>query len=213
MQSQASGSATRAGMIAGALVGMCSLPIIALSAIGGIGAPIGLMRIGFLVVAAIAFAAVGFIASRRSGLTRSGAWAGFLGGLLAAFIMICMGVVIVLLLAPHVAPLGHAPRASGRALRLLVRVAFVRLVIEGLVTLGCGVVAGFIGGALGRQAHPHSPAPAGYADAQPTQAYVAPTPPPPAMHDYAAVYTPDPSQPMTPVYDDTSPTVERNYQG
>lgn len=213
MQSQASGGATRAGMIAGALVGMFSLPIIALSAAGSAtGAPIGLLRVGFLVVATVAFAAAGYTASRRSGALRSGVWAGFLGGLLAAFIMICMGVVIVLLLAPHAATLGHAPRASGRALRLLVRVAVVRLAVAGLVTLGCGLVAGLVGGALGRPVRPHSSASATYADMRPTQAYVAPTPPPPAIHDYAAVYTPDPAQPMTPVYDDTSPTVARNYQ-
>ncbi len=213
MQSQASGGAMRAGMIAGILVGIFSLPIIALSAAGGFGAPIGLLRIGFLVVATVAFAVAGFTASKRSGLTRSGVWAGVLGALLTAFIMICVGIVIVLLLGPHTLAAGLAPRGAGRALRLLVRVALVRLVIASLVTLGCGLVAGLIGGALGGQAHQRSFAPDASMDTQPTQAYVAHTPPPPAMHDYAAVYTPDPAQSMTPGYDDASPTVEREYQG
>lgn len=215
MQSQASGGAMRAGMIAGVLVGVLGLPIIALSVAGNaIGAPIGLLRVGFLVVAIVAFAAAGFTASKRSGLLRSGAGAGTLGALLAAFIVICVGAVIVILSGPHAVTAAHTSRAAGRALRLLMRAAIARLVVEGLVTLGCGLVAGFVGAALGLLAHPRSSAPAAASmDTLPTQAYAAPAPPPPAMHDYAAVYTPDPAQPMTPVYDDTSPTVQRDYQG
>ncbi len=215
MQSQASGGALRAGMIAGILVGIMSLPIVALSVAGNaIGAPIGLLRVGFLVVATVAFVVAGFTASKRSGLMRSGVWAGTLGALLSAFILICVGAVIVILSGPHAAAVAHASRAAGRALRVLMRVAIGRLVIAGLITLGCGLVAGLIGGALGRLTHPRSSAPtAASMDTLPTQAYAAQTPPPPAMHDYAAVYTPDPAQPMTPVYDDASPTVERDYQG
>ncbi len=116
MQAQRpAGVAARAGLITGLFVGILSLPVITLSRLTS-GAGLSLL---FLIVALVAFAIAGYIATRRSGLLRSGVGAGALAALIAIFIAICLGVVIVALLAPRVAlvtqaPFGGAPAGGGR---------------------------------------------------------------------------------------------------
>lgn len=149
MQMRVASVATRHGVIAGVILGLLSLPVITLSAVTRLlGAGAGL-TILFLIVALVVLAVAGFTASRRNGLLRSGVWAGFLGGLITGFVIICLGVVILTLLAPYLTLAGGAPRRVGRLAALAVRVGLSRLILGGLiVTLG-GLLAGLIGGALG----------------------------------------------------------------
>jgi hypothetical protein len=234
MQSQSSrpaSIATRNGVTAGILVGILSLPVVALSAAGrsaGIGGGVeALLRLVLLAFAVVTFATLAFLASRRSGLLRSGVWVGLLGALLAAFIAICLGVVIVTLIgsqAPAVLPAARHATHAARAASLLVRGAILRLFLGGLIMLLAGLVAGLIGGALGRIGRPRAASADGdmrapyvaNPDATQTHNYSAPTPPmppsaPPAQ-SYAGVYTPQPSYPTAPAYDDSAPTVVHESQ-
>jgi len=154
VQMRVSSVATRNGVIAGVILGLLSLPVITLSAVTrlrGAGAGLSLL---FLIVALVVLAVAGFVASRRNGLLRSGVWAGFLGGLITAFILVCVGVVILTLLAPYALLAAGAARRAGRLAALAGRTAIARLIVSGLiVTLG-GLIAGLIGGALGRIGRP-----------------------------------------------------------
>lgn len=146
--------ATRYGAIAGVALGILSLPDIALSAIGRTGG--GALGVLFLLVALLVCAVVGFAASRHNGLFRSGVWAGFLAALITLFIALCLGTVIVILLAPYTAALAHAAHPAVRpvARAALSRVIIGRAILGGLETLLAGLVGGLIGGALGRLSHP-----------------------------------------------------------
>ncbi len=159
---RASSVATRNGVIAGVILGLLSLPVITLSAVTRLrGAGSGL-SILFLVVAVVIFAVAGFAASRRNGLLRSGVWAGFLGGLITALILVCVGVVILTLLAPYALLAASAARRAGRLAALAGRAAIVRLVLSGLIVTVGGLIAGLIGGALGRIGRPQAPGAAAY---------------------------------------------------
>ncbi len=223
MHSQPSSVATRNGVIAGVALGILSLPVITLSVIEravGLG---GGLPILFLLIALVVFAAAGFSASRHSGLARSGVWAGFLAALITTFIAICLGVVILALLASNAAVVAPAARRAGHGaaghLALDVRLAIVRLALGGLILLVSGLVAGLIGGLLGRigrrgggrrQGAPYS------ASATPTQVYATPTP---SAQSYMAGYTPPPGAPLNapplytptaPPYDESAPTIVRD---
>lgn len=181
--------ATRNGVIAGVILGILSLPILTIS-----GAERALGRLTplptlFLLVAVIVFLVIGFLAARRNGLVRSGVWSGFLAGLITAFIAVCLGIVILTLLAPFTLAAAHAARrARHGAGPLLARVVIVRLLLVGLALMVAGAIAGLLGGALGRIGRPH---PSGGTGA----GYTTPPPPPPSG-DYA----PAPAQPFAGSY-------------
>lgn len=219
MRSQPSSVATRNGVIAGIALGILSLPVITLSVIERVVGLGGGLPALFLLSALVVFAVAGFSASRYSGLARSGVWAGFLAALIATFIAICLGVVIVALLTSNAAVVAPAARhgAAGR-LALGVRLAIVRLALGGLILLAGGLVAGLIGGLLGRIGRPHG----GHAHGAPylasdsaaqTQVYAAPTSP---AQSYMADYTPAPPSapplytPTAPPYDESAPTIVRD---
>ncbi len=181
------GIAARTGLITGLFVGVLSLPVITISGItGGVG-----LRLLFLAVALVAFAIAGFLATRQSGLLRSGVGAGALAAVVAMFIAICFGIVIVALLAPYRA-LG-----VGRGVRIrrvpLARLEVLRLFAQTLSILGAGLLGGFLGGLLVRLTRPRQPAAPLYTP--PPAAQFAPTPPPAAPY-----YPPSPS------YDPNAPT-------
>lgn len=227
MQAQPSSVATRNGVIAGVLIGVLSLPVIALSAVGRVAGLGGGLRLLFLLAALVAFAVAGFSASRHNGLLRSGVWAGALAGLITAFIGLCLGVVILTLLAPYAVVVAahmtvHAP-ARRQLVAGIARLAFVRLFLGALLLAACGLVAGLVGGLLGRIGRPRG---AGGQGAP----YVA-SPPPPQPQGYASpmpgaqagVYTPAPQTPQFPpeptayyptavAYDDSAPTTIRDSQ-
>jgi hypothetical protein len=109
----------------------------------------------FLLAALIAFAIAGYVATRRSGLLRSGVGAGALASAIATFIAVSLGIVIITLLVARLAP---AAALSGRvgsgALRVGLRMIVVRGVIGSALLLVAGPLAGLIGGALGRAGAP-----------------------------------------------------------
>lgn len=222
MQAQRpAGVAARAGLITGLFVGILSLPVITLSRLTS-GAGLGLL---FLIVALVAFAIAGYIATRRSGLLRSGVGAGALAALIAIFIAICLGVVIVALLAPRVALVAQAPLGGrgfgGRGVPNpgvrsfpRVRAAIVSLFLAPLLLMGTGVLGGFLGALLARLGRPRQPvapqfAPAGFAP-QFTAPPAAPAAPfAPAAPNYPSNpggATPPPYYPPTPPYDPNAPT-------
>jgi hypothetical protein len=203
--------ATRYGAIAGVALGILSLPDIALSAIGRTGG--GALGVLFLLVTLLVCAVVGFVASRHNGLFRSGVWAGFLAALITLFIALCLGTVIVILLAPYTASLAHAAHPAARAAALS-RVVIGRAILGGVETLLAGLVGGLIGGALGRLSHPRDhagpgPMAAPYSanPAAPTRAYAAPMPP----ANTPPLYYPAPPS-ATPV-DLDAPTTQIDSQG
>ena len=226
MQAQRpAGVAARAGLITGLFVGILSLPVITLSRLTS-GAGLGLL---FLIVALVAFGIAGYIATRRSGLLRSGVGAGALAALIAIFIAICLGVVIVALLAPRVALVAQAPfggpmagadlaDAAYRTLGLRafprVRTAIVSLFLAPLLLMGTGVLGGFLGALLARLGRPRQPvapqfAPAGFAPqfTPPPAAPVAPfAPAAPNYPSNPGGATPPPYYPPTPPYDPNAPT-------
>lgn len=206
MQAQRpAGIAARAGLITGLFVGILSLPFIALSRFAG-AAGLGLI---FLVIALIACAIAGFLATRRSGLLRSGVGAGALAAFITLFIATCLGIAIIALLAPHVAlaPLGGGRGGFG-ALRPGIRVLrprFAALLIylfTSALVMGAGVGGGFLGGLLARLTHPRQPAapqfsPQPYSPASASNAPTdvnSPSPmpyyPPPPIFDAEAPTTP-----------------------
>lgn len=228
MQAQPTSVATRNGVIAGVVLGILSLPVITLSEAVRVAALGGGMRLLFLLVALVVFAVAGFSASRRNGMLRSGVWAGFLAALITTFIALCLGVVILTLLAPSLGLAGVAARRAGRVVgpTALVRLAFVRLFLSGVALLAGGLIAGLIGGLLGRIGRPRGAAAqaapyAAYPGGPQTQAYA---PPPPAQ-GYAGAYppsspaeyagggyapTPPPYYPPTAPYDSDAPTTVRD---
>lgn len=228
MQSQPSSIATRTGVIAGVALGILSLPIITLSVIGRAAGVGGGLPILFLLVALIVFAVVGFSASRYSGLARSGLWAAFLAALIAAFIAICLGVVIVILLASNASALagpvarrGHG--ATGHLVALGVRLAIIRLTLGSLILLAGSLLVGLSAGLLGRIGRRGRGREQGAAylasdPAAQTQVYAASTPPP--AQSYMAGYTPAPpsAPPATPsnytpaAFGDDTPTIMRDNQ-
>lgn len=226
MQAQPTSVATRNGVIAGVILGILSLPVITLSEAGRVAALGGGLRLLFLLVALVVFAVAGFTASRRNGLLRSGVWAGFLAALITTFIAVCLGVVILTLMAPSLGLVGAAAARRGGRVgpAALVRLAFVRLFLSGLALLLGGLLAGLIGGLLGRigrprgaaaQAAPYAAYPGGpqtqaYAPPPPAQGYAGGYTPPPA--DYAGGYapTPQPYYPPTTPYDSDAPTTVRD---
>jgi hypothetical protein len=222
MQSQPSSIATRNGVITGVALGILSLPVITLSVIGrAVGLGGGLLAL-FLLIALVVFAVVAFSVSRYSGLARSGVWAGFLAALITAFIAICLGVVILVLLVSNAAVAAPVARRAGHGaagyLALGVRLAIVRLALGGLIVLASGLIAGMIGGLLGRIGRPggrRGQAASYSANASATQAQVYATPMPPAQ-SYMAGYMPTPQSapplytPTAPPYDESAPTIVRD---
>lgn len=143
--------ATRVGAITGVALGVLSLPVIALARpdrLFGVGPGLSAL---FFIVALIVFAVAGFLATRRNGLIRSGVWAGFLAGLIAAFLGVCLGAAILTVLAPSAALAGVVARRAGRGLRVEpLRLALIRLTLGEFALALAGLVAGLIGGLLGR---------------------------------------------------------------
>ncbi len=182
MQAQRpAGVAARAGLVTGLFVGILSLPVITISGITG-----GLdLRLLFLIIALVAFALAGYLATRRSGLLLSGVGAGALAAAVAMFIAICIGSVIVALLAPYTL-LGF-----GRGLRIrrvpLARLALLRLFLQTLYILGVGLLGGFLGALLARLTRPRRPAGPQFAPGAPPY-----NPPPTAQFD------PPPAEPVAP---------------
>lgn len=183
--------ATRYGAIAGMALGILSLPAIALSAIGRTAG--GALGVLFLLMALVVCAVAGFAASRHNGLIRSGVWAGFLAALITLFIALCLGTVIVILLAPYTVLLAHAARPAARpvARAALSRLVIGRAILGGLALLLAGLIGGLVGGALGRLGYPHgrtgpggTGAPYVANPAAPTRAYATPMAPPPPSQGY-----------------------------
>lgn len=220
MQSYAAGGAralrarsvaTRNGVVAGLALGILSLPFIALGAIGSAGRPAG-NGLGalFLLIALVVFALVGLLASRHNGLIRSGVWAGFLAALITTFIATCLGVVILILLAPYALLAGRVATHPG-ARAALGRLVAARATLGAVGLLLAGLIGGVVGGLLGRLTHPRGGGASGmrsapYAadPAAPTREYTAPPQPmspiptPPA-HDTMG-YPPAPPAHTPPVY-------------
>jgi hypothetical protein len=204
MQAQRpAGIAARTGLITGLFVGVLSLPVITISGVTG---RVGL-RLLFLAVALVAFAIAGYLATRHSGLLRSGVGAGALAAAVAMFIAICFGTVIVALMTPY------ALLGAGRGIRIrrmpLARLAFIRLFLQTLLILGAGVLGGFLGGLLGRLGRPRQPAAPQFAPSGPAPQF--------APGGFTAPFTPAgnavtpggfPSQPAYPPtpYDPDAPT-------
>ncbi|HET9111884.1 MAG TPA: hypothetical protein VFN78_13730 [Ktedonobacterales bacterium] len=227
LSAQPSSVATRNGVIAGVILGILSLPIITVSAAtGAVRARSGLALI-FLLIALVVFAVAGFSASRRNGLLRSGVWAGFLAALITTFIAVCLGIVIVTLLAPSLlAAVPAAQRGVARPvarLAIAMRLAFQRLTLGGLVLLVGGLLAGLVGGLLGRIGRrggsdggrsqaayvaSDASAQAFSAPTMPTPPYAQPSTPPMGQ----AIATPPAYYPQATPYDDSSPTTVRESQ-
>lgn len=228
MSAQPPSVATRNGAIAGVLLGILCLPIITVSAARAALGPRNGLAIIFLVIALIVFAVAGFSASRRNGLLRSGVWAGFLAALITTFIAVCLGIVIVTLLAPSLLAAAPAARrgVAWRVSRLTVtaRLAVVRLTLGGLILLVGGLVAGLVGGLLGRIGRRSGDggrggqAAAYVAQGANAQAFSAPTTPtPPYGQPYTPpmgpVNTPPPAYyPAAAPFDDNAPTTVRESQ-
>jgi hypothetical protein len=202
-------------------LGILSLPFIALGAIGSAGRPAG-NGLGalFLLIALVVFALVGLLASRHNGLLRSGVWAGFLAALITAFIAVCLGVVILILLAPYALLAGRAATHPG-ARAALGRLVVARATLGVVGLLLAGLIGGAVGGVVGRLVHPRGGGSDGgsgmrgapyVADpAAPTRQYTAPpqplspTPSAPGYtasygEAYAASYPPTPPINTPPVY-------------
>ncbi|HEX8732561.1 MAG TPA: hypothetical protein VF725_10945 [Ktedonobacterales bacterium] len=199
-QARPSSVATRNGVIAGVMLGILSLPILTISAVGRALGRLTPLPTLFLLLAVIVFVVVGFLATRRAGLLRSGVWSGFLAGLITAFIAVCLGIVILTLLAPiaQVAPLRRGGRGVGA---LLARVVILRLLLAGLVVMVVGAIAGLLGGALGLLGRPGGTPPAsgaGYAPLPSTPPIPPNMPHPPTPQPDA--YTPAPAQPYADPY-------------
>lgn len=148
--------APRLGLLMGAILGLLSLPTIAFVALrGGYALNGGVLLLIFLVVAfALCFVA-GLLAARRTGRVGSGAVAGLIAGAVAAFIAICLGTVILLLLAPYMdlntlRAARAAGDAIGRARRAGPLVGVIRLALGGVILTAVGVVAGALGALVGR---------------------------------------------------------------
>lgn len=187
--------ATRNGAIAGVALGILSLPFIALGAIGSAGRPAG-NGLGalFLLIALVVFALVGLLASRHNGLIRSGVWAGFLAALITTFIAVCLGVVILILLAPYALLAGRVATHPG-ARAALGRLVVARATLGVVGLLLAGLIGGVVGGVLGRLVHPRGGgagmrgAPYVADPAAPTRQYTAPPQPPaPSAQGYTASY-------------------------
>jgi len=228
MQARPSSIATRNGVIAGAILGILSLPVITFSAIGRLLNRLSGLPLLFLLVAVVVFAVAGFSATRRNGLLRSAVWAGFLAGLVTAFLAVCLGTVILTLLAPYalIAPRVAVGVRAGRSVAVLARTVVFRLLLDGLALLAIGAVAGFIGGLLGRIGRPRGASgPGAPYTAQPASPFGGQpqgfAPPPPPMQAYAPSYTPAPQAPPMPQpyyptaqpYDDSAPTTVSDSQG
>ena len=186
MQAQPASIATRNGVIAGILLGILSLPVITLSVIGRVASARVALPALFLLIALVVFAIAGFSAARRNGLIRSGVWAGFLAALLTAFVGFCLGVVIVTLLSPYVilAAPNLAPARRAGHIALAVRLVITRLGLGSLILLVGGVIAGLLGGLLGRIGRPRASGGLGAAYAS------GPTPPPAQGYAPAAPFSP-----------------------
>ena len=207
MQAQRpAGIAARAGLITGLFIGILSLPVITISGVtGGRG-----LLLLFLLIAFGAFAIAGYLSGRRSGRVLSGVGAGTLAAAVAVFIALCVGVVIVALLAPHAA-LGGVRGGRLRPLPL-VRTAIARLFTGGFFMLGAGALGGLIGGLLSRLGRPRSApgsgAPGG--GERPFAPQPAPAFPPPGggyTPGDSRPSTPRPYYPLAPAYDADAPTV------
>ena len=194
------GSAARLGLIFGIILGLLSLPTIALVTLsGGLGLGVNGLLLIFLVIGFVLLFVAGLLAARRSGRVGSGAVAGLVGGAVAGLIAVCLGTVIILLLAPYadVAALRAARAAGGavtRTRRLGPVVALIRLTLGGVILAVVGLIAGALGGLLGRigRATPRGgqPAPA-YA---PIVAQYAPTGAPQSGQPYQGYQTPVPQR-------------------
>lgn len=205
---RSAGVAAQAGFITGFFVGILSLPLITLSvslgvfrrAFGGSG-----LFFFFLLAALIAFAIAGYVATRRSGLLRSGVGAGALASAIATFIAVSLGIVIITLLVARLAP---AAALSGRigsgALRAGLRMIIVRSIIGSALLLVAGPLSGMIGGALGRAGAPTQPfapgpsAPPSYR----TPVYTSPVPTAPGYSGSTAPITPISPLPPNPTSGD-----------
>lgn len=161
MQATPAGVATRVGLITGLFIGVLSLPFITLMRLSG--AP-GLGAL-FLLIALVAYAIAGYLATRRSGLLRSGVGAGALAATITLFIAICLGIVILALLAPRLAlglPIPPAlvhgvrgPLARAATRRVIGAAGFT--IIASLLIMGLGLLGGFLGGLFGRLGRPRQP--------------------------------------------------------
>ena len=164
------GIATRAGLITGLFVGVLSLPVITLTRLSG--AP-GL-SLFFLLIALVAYIIAGSIATRRSGLLRSGVGAGALAAAITLFLAICLGIVILAALSPRLAVNFPPAGVAGHARGLLVRRALVGgTLIASLILMALGVAGGFIGGMLGRIGRPRQPLAPPYTSASPAPQFAA----------------------------------------
>ncbi|MGH2504531.1 MAG: hypothetical protein ACRDID_18645 [Ktedonobacterales bacterium] len=221
-QARPSSVATRNGVIAGVILGLLSLPLMTFSAIGRAVARLDAPSVFFLLVAVIVFLVIGYLATRRTGRLRSGVWSGFLAGLITAFIAVCLGIVILTLLAPYTltAPRAGVVRRGGRAaVTLLARTVVVRLLLDALTLMIAGALAGLLGGALGRIGRPHAESGSG---ARPAPSPPAPEPrgyTPASAQPYADAYptpqmgaTPQPYYPIATPYDDSAPTTFHQSQ-
>ncbi|HEX5570055.1 MAG TPA: hypothetical protein VFX31_01620, partial [Ktedonobacterales bacterium] len=142
----------------------------------------------------VVFALVGLLASRHNGLIRSGVWAGFLAALITTFIAVCLGVVILILLAPYALLAGRVATHPG-ARAALGRLVVARATLGVVGLLLAGLIGGVVGGVLGRLVHPRGGgagmrgAPYVADPAAPTRQYTAPPQPPtPSAQGYTASY-------------------------
>lgn len=188
------GIATRAGLMTGLFIGVLSLPVITIS---GVIRLLGL-RLLFLAVACVAFAIAGYLATRRSGRLRSGVGAGALAAVVAVFIALCCGVVIVTALTPSLLT-GAVARGARIRRGALEFFLLARLAAQALYMLGAGAVSGLIGGALGRLGRPQLQ----YAPATP----VAPTGEVAGAAYQAGSFAPHPVYPPAAPYDSDAPTI------
>ncbi len=194
------GSAARFGLIFGIILGLLSLPTIALVTLSsGLGLGVNGLLLIFLVIAFVLLFVAGILAARRSGRVSSGVVAGLVGGAVAGLIAVCLGTVLILLLAPYanLAALRAARAAGGavtRTRRLGPVVALIRLLLGGVILPVAGLVAGALGGLLGRigRATPRGGQSApGYA---PIVAQYAPIGAPQAGQPYQGYQTPTPQR-------------------
>ncbi len=152
IQPVTSGAAARQGFLYGAILGILSLPVIALvtlSRLGGVGGGQTLL-IGFAVIAIILTFMAGLVASRRTGRLSSGVGAGLLAGALAGFIAVCLGTVIIILLAPYIdLRAARIIRLTGRRGPGLIA-DILRLFYGGVILAVIGLIMGTLGGLIGR---------------------------------------------------------------
>jgi hypothetical protein len=200
MQATPAGVATRVGLITGLFIGVLSLPFITLMRLSG--AP-GLGAL-FLLIALVAYAIAGFLATRRSGLLRSGVGSGALAAAITLFIAICLGIVILALLAPRLAlglPIPPAlvhgvrgPLARAAARRVVGVAGFT--IIASLLIMGLGLLGGFLGGLFGRLGRRRPPVSPTYSAPSPapqfTPSAMPVTPVTPGV-PFAPSYPPDPA--------------------